>query len=184
MNATICMVINMIEKTKTTKFHCPRWEELPDMELYMDQVVTLLNDYLRPFYPKQQEKLITSTMINNYVKHGIVSAPIKKKYTRKHVAYLLVVCILKMVFRMDEISSLIRVQIEQYPVDQAYNYFCAELESSLTCIFAHKKVHHVPSEDEGSLVVALIRNTVQAAAYTMYVRFELEHPPIQVQEKK
>ena len=100
------------------------------------------------------------------MKHGIVSPPVKKKYTKNHVAYLMVVCILKMVYRMDEISKLIRVQIYKYPIDQAYNYYCAELECCLKCIFAHKKVQHAPSDDEGSLVVDLIRNTVQAVAYT------------------
>ena len=58
----------MIEKRKAPAFHCPRWEELPDMDLYMDQVVTLLNEYLKPFHAKDQEKMVTSTMINNYVK--------------------------------------------------------------------------------------------------------------------
>ena len=173
----------MIEKRKAPAFHCPRWEELPDMDLYMDQVVTLLNEYLKPFHAKDQEKMVTSTIINNYVKHGIVSPPVKKKYTKNHVAYLMVVCILKMVYRMDEISKLIRVQIYKYPIDQAYNYFCAELECCLKCIFAHKKVHHAPSDDEGSLVVDLIRNTVQAVAYTIYVRHELEHPQIMIQEE-
>ena len=172
----------MIEKRKAPAFHFPRWEELPDMDLYMDQVVTLLNEYLKPFHAKDQEKMVTSTMINNYVKHGIVSPPVKKKYTKNHVAYLMVVCILKMVYRMDEISKLIRVQIYKYPIDQAYNYFCAELECCLKCLFAHKKVH-APSDDEGSLVVDLIRNTVQAVAYTIYVRHELEHPQIMIQEE-
>lgn len=157
-------------------FHCPRWEELPDMDLYMDQVVTLLNEYLKPFRSVQQEKMVTSTMINNYVKHGIVSPPIKKKYTKQHVAYLVVVCVLKMVYRMDEISQLIRVQIHRYPIEQAYNYFCAELEGCLKCIFLRKRVHHVPSDDEGSLIVDLIRSTIQAVAYTIYVRYMLEHP--------
>ena len=55
----------MIEKRKAPAFHCPRWEELPDMDLYMDQVVTLLNEYLKPFHAKDQEKMVTSTMINN-----------------------------------------------------------------------------------------------------------------------
>lgn len=164
----------MNEKIVVHKFHCPRWREIPDMDLYMDQVVTLLNEYLRPFQTKDQDKAVTSTMINNYVKHGIVSPPVKKKYNKRHVAYLMVVCILKTVYRMDEISQLISVQIDKYPIQQAYDYFCAELESCLKCIFAHKKIHHVPSDDEGSLVVDLIRNTVQSIAYTIYVRFELE----------
>ncbi|MEG0329879.1 MAG: DUF1836 domain-containing protein [Longicatena sp.] len=174
----------MIKNKEIPLFQCPRWEQLPDMELYMDQVVTLLNEYLKPFKTNGQDKIVTSTMINNYVKNGIVTPPVKKKYTRSHVAYLIVVCILKTVYRMEEISGLIRVQINQYPIEQAYNYFCAELESCLKCIFQHKKVHHVPSEDEGSLVVDLIRNTIQSIAYTVYVRYELDlHEAIQESEK-
>ena len=113
-------------------FHCPRWRELPDMDLYMDQVVTLLNSSLQLFTQPHQGKPITSTMINNYVKHGIVNAPIKKRYMKRHVAYLFVVCILKTVYSMEEISNLISVQVEKYPQDQAYDYFCAELECCLT----------------------------------------------------
>lgn len=160
----------MKNDTTLTAFHCPRWEELPNMDLYMDQVVTLLNTYLKDFCLEQQGKAITSTMINNYVKHGIVSAPVKKRYNRKHLAYLMVVCILKTVFRMDEISDLIRVQMDKYPQDQAYNYFCAELECCLYSICTHKRVKHIPSDDEGSPIVDLIRNTIQAVAYTAYVR--------------
>lgn len=172
-NARITLGDNMSERRNTPVIQLPHWDQLPDMELYMDQVVTLLNDYLKPFQ-KGQDKMVTSTMINNYVKNGIVHPPIKKRYTKQHMAYLVVVCVLKMVYRMDEISSLISVQIDKYPVDQAYNYFCAELESCLKCIFQHKKIHHVPSDDEGSLVVDLIRNTVQSIAYTVYVRHALD----------
>lgn len=155
-------------------FKLPYWKQLPDMDLYMDQVVTLLNDYLKPFYVEGQGKMVTSTMINNYVKNGIVHPPLKKRYTKQHVAYLIVVCILKMVYRMDEISLLIHVQIDQYPIDQAYNYFCLELESCLKAIFLHKRIHHVPSGDEGNLMLDLIRNTVQSIAYTVYVHHALD----------
>ena len=88
----------------------------------MDQLVTLLNGYLTPFTTEKQGKKITSTMINNYVKHGIVHAPVRKRYTKEHVAYLIVVCILKSVYSLEEISTLIQVQIEKCPQELAYNY--------------------------------------------------------------
>lgn len=179
MNARINTVIKMKTKKGLAKFHCPRWSELPEMDLYMDQVVTLLNTYLDSFCTYGQGKLITSTMINNYVKHGIVTAPVKKKYTKRHLAYLVVVCILKTVYSMDEISQLIKVQENEYPQKQAYDYFCAELESCLACIFAHKKILHIPSDDDGNEFVDLIRNTIQSVAYTAYVRQMLnEHAEV------
>ena len=171
----------MAEKSIVEKFHCPRWDELPDMDLYMDQVVTLLNSSLELFTAPHQGKQITSTMINNYVKHGIVKSPIKKRYSKRHVAYLIVVCILKSVYSMDEISHLIAVQIEKYPQQRAYDYFCAELESCLHSIFNHKKIRHIASCDEGSLTVDLIRNTIQSVAYTVYVRERL-HSRLEAQE--
>ena len=167
---TIIMVMKLNKDKELAVFHCPRWEELPEMDLYMDQVVTLLNGYLKPFCVPEQGKPITSTMINNYVKHGIVSAPKKKRYTRQHLAYLIVVFILKTVFTLDEISNLLRAQMGEYPQDQAYNYFCVELESSLRCIYAHRHVRHIPSDNEGSVLVDLIRSTIQGVAYSVYVR--------------
>ena len=60
-------------------FHLPRYEELPDLEIYMDQVLQLLNKYIDPIVQTD----ITKTMINNYVKKGVVNPPIKKKYTKE-----------------------------------------------------------------------------------------------------
>ncbi len=163
----------MSNKDAFIKFHCPRWNELPDMDLYMDQVLTFLNSTLQIFIQPHQGKPITSTMINNYVKNGIVTPPIKKRYTKRHIAYLIVVCILKSTYSMDEISDLIEVQIEKYPQERAYDYFCSELESCLSSIFLHKKIRHITSEDEGSLTVDLIRNTIQSVVYLSYVKERL-----------
>ena len=98
----------MIEKRKAPAFHCPRWEELPDMDLYMDQVVTLLNEYLKPFHAKDQEKMVTSTMINNYVKHGIVSPPVKKKYSREHILLLIFIYYYKGILSISDIQTVLK----------------------------------------------------------------------------
>ena len=63
----------------------PKWDELPDMGLYMDQVITYLNDRLSCLY-FNEEKFVTNSMINNYVKAGLVRRPDKKQYTRNHLA--------------------------------------------------------------------------------------------------
>ena len=160
----------MDKKSIFEDFHCPRWEELPQMDLYMDQLVTLLNGYLTPFTTEKQGKKITSTMINNYVKHGIVHVPVRKRYTKEHVAYLIVVCILKSVYSLEEISTLIQVQIEKCPQELAYNYFCTELENCLSSIFKCEEIQHIPSENVSASEVVLICNTLQSVAYTVYVR--------------
>lgn len=129
------------------KIHLPRWEELPQIDLYIDQVVTLLNQWLY-FIPTSDEHLITKSMINNYVKHGLVEAPKKKKYTTKHLAYLIVVCIFKQIYSMNEITQMIRLQVHAYPIDLAYNYYIEDLELCIQAVLDGKPIIHAnPAND-------------------------------------
>ena len=80
------------------KYHCPRYEEFPDIGLYMEQVIEVLNTNLNPFKSTPDEKLITSTMVNNYVKQKIIAPPKNKKYSRNQIIFLFVVGVLKQVF--------------------------------------------------------------------------------------
>ena len=94
---------NLDEEIK--KFHLPRWAEIPEIDLYIDQVVSLLENYLSNYIKSDNEKenkVITKTMINNYVKHGIINSPINKKYNKEHIAYLFVIFILKQIYSIDE----------------------------------------------------------------------------------
>ena len=65
----------------------PAWDELPDFELYMDQVLSLTGRYLEGM-PNSEDSKLTASMINNYVKVKIIPAPQGKRYSRRHVAYL------------------------------------------------------------------------------------------------
>jgi len=72
-------------KNQISSFLFPRWNELPEVDLYMDQVVGYLSQKLSVFYDTEDEdsgKMITATMINNYVKQRIIAAPVKKRYDR------------------------------------------------------------------------------------------------------
>ena len=92
---------------KIIKHHLPRWNELPEIDLYLDQVVNYLEKYLGILSSNDDDKIITKTMINNYVKQGIMPAPEKKKYGKTHIAYLMVICILKQVYSIGDIGKLI-----------------------------------------------------------------------------
>ena len=72
----------------------PYWEDFPDFELYMDQLVNLGNRYLTGFLGAP----LTPSMINSYVKKGLMSRPVKKKYNATHLAELLVISLLKSVY--------------------------------------------------------------------------------------
>lgn len=82
------------------------WEELPDIKLYMDQVITLLGDKLKFYERDESSKLLTSSMINNYVKSGLIPHPEKKKYDKEQLASLIVVCMLKAVLPIPEVKTL------------------------------------------------------------------------------
>ncbi|MFA7366985.1 MAG: DUF1836 domain-containing protein [Bacilli bacterium] len=93
-----------------TSFSLPKWKNLPDLDLYMDQVVTYLERELEPLSVDNKEKMITSSMVNNYVKGGLVNNPNQKKYSKEHLAYLLAICSIKQILTISEISSLFEFQ--------------------------------------------------------------------------
>ena len=111
-------------------YHLPRWEELPDIDLYMDQVVTLIEKHVLILSPPV-DKLLTSAMINNYVKLGLMPKPDKKRYNRTHLAYLIVITLLKQVLTIGEVKDGILLQSRINGTHGAYNLFCQELEHAL-----------------------------------------------------
>lgn len=122
-------------------FHIPRWEELPNIDLYLDQVVTLLENSLKTLVSLKDEKkttVITKTMINNYVKQGILKPPVNKKYSKENIARLIVICILKQIYSINDINSLIKLALETSGIEISYNKFCLLIEKSIDCVFNKK----------------------------------------------
>jgi hypothetical protein len=114
------------------QYRLPRWEELPDIELYMDQVITLIERYLTPLVGEHDSKVITPAMINNYVKLNIMPKPIKKRYERTHLAYLIVITILKQVILITEVKEGIFLLSKLCSIPEAYNIFCDMQEKALS----------------------------------------------------
>ncbi len=83
-------------------------KEMPDIPLYMDQVTTLLSDFLKPStrYP-ESDKILTRTMINNYAKNKLLPPPDKKKYNRDHLIFLLFIYYYKNVMSIGDIETLL-----------------------------------------------------------------------------
>lgn len=104
----------------------PRWENFPDIDLYMDQVVAVMEKALE-LYNKdglEESKLITPSIINNYVKLKIIPAPNKKKYNREHLAYLVMICILKQTLPISSIVKIIESNLENKTINELYEVFC------------------------------------------------------------
>ena len=107
------------------------WENLPDIPLYMDQVLTLLSRYL-PFLPKKEkeEQIITTSAINNYVRMKLMPAPEKKKYNRIHIAYLIMICALKQSLTMSEIQKILPNGLTEDEVKKTYEAFVDQYTDS------------------------------------------------------
>ncbi|HGA3217366.1 TPA: DUF1836 domain-containing protein [Streptococcus agalactiae] len=102
----------------------PKWEELPELDLYLDQVLLYVNQLINP-KTITNDKLLTASMINNYVKHNYISKPIKKKYNRRQVARLIVITAFKQVFAIQEISQTLEILTADNHSEEAYNGFAA-----------------------------------------------------------
>ena len=104
-----------------------KWEGLPDIDLYMDQVVTYLRRQLALFQDDSEASLVTRSIINNYVKDGIVPRPVNKRYAREQLSALMMACVLKRVLPMQQVKQLLR------PGDQeSYAAFSLGLKKALS----------------------------------------------------
>ena len=158
---------------ESSKFHLPRFNELPRVPLYKEQVITYLEEVAKSINVSTDEKILTPTMLNNYVKQKVVSPPKDKKYNEKHLAYLIVVCVLKQVFSLQEICSLINVQIESCPIDTAYDYFCTEAEKAIEAVFITRDFSYPSSASINTLESEMVRSTVMAVAHKLYIQMQL-----------
>ena len=101
------------------EFQMPRWAEIPDLGLYLDQVITFTQRTYQPLYGDDAAKLLTGSMVNNYVKAGLIARPVGKKYGRDQLAAVLMIVHLKGVLSMEMIRLLVTGDMET-----CYNNFC------------------------------------------------------------
>lgn len=104
-------------------FDLPEWDTLPHLDLYMDQVIILLKQYLAPLHRGEEEKAITASIINNYVRMKVMPAPIKKKYSRVHLACLIMICTLKRSLSISCIQRILPSEHSEESVRQLYDDF-------------------------------------------------------------
>ena len=100
----------------------PKWSELPTIDLYLDQVLLYVNQ-LDSSSIVDDDKGLTAAMINNYVKNGHLDKPIKKKYSRRQLARLIVITCLKNVFAIQEISKTISSLTKDGDSEAMYDNF-------------------------------------------------------------
>lgn len=105
-----------------SNFSYPKWEDIPNIDLYLDQVLLYVNQVCAPVSP-DKDKGLTASMVNNYVKHGYLTKPDKKKYQRQQIARLIAITTLKSVFSIQEIAQTLNTLQTQASSDQLYDAF-------------------------------------------------------------
>lgn len=98
-------------------------DDIPDIDLYMDQVTTFMDTKLRSAarYP-EEDKILTKTMINNYAKNDLLPPPVKKKYSKEHVLLLIFIYYYKGILSINDIQTLLKPITEEYfQTDGAFN---------------------------------------------------------------
>ena len=112
-------------------FHLPRYQEIPDVGLYLEQAAKYIGNCLSPL----GDTALTRSMISNYVKKGLIASPVKKQYGRDQIAYLIFIAISKSVLSLDALAAFLKIQQQTDPLERAYDYFVREFENLLMFTF-------------------------------------------------
>lgn len=150
-------------------FRLPRYHEIPNVGLYLEQTVHYIASFLDPALPGA----LTGSMISNYVKRGLIGSPVKKQYCREQIAYLFFIAVAKNVLSLDALQGFIRLQKQSYTVEKAYNYFAAEFENLLKFSFECKDSIDVVGEDTTD-EKRLLFSCIAAASQMIYLEKCLE----------
>ena len=106
------------------------WEQIPDLGLYMDQIITFITRVYEPLYGETTKSFLSAPMINNYVKNRLIPRPTGKKYGRMQIAMLIMIVSLKRVCTMEEIRAMFSCDSES-DIRTLYEQFCRRQEISI-----------------------------------------------------
>lgn len=144
--------------------HLPRYQELPQMGLYLEQTATYINEVLVPL----ENVHLTSSMISNYVKHDLIASPKKKLYSRQQIAELVFIAVSKNVLSLADLCEALKLQRSSYDTETAYNYMVDELENVLAYVFGFKGELTDVGHEHGEYKT-MLRNVIMTVSYKVYL---------------
>ena len=153
------------ELTKSlSTLRLPTYSDIPEIGLYLEQTVRYLTECLSAL----PGVTITSSMVGNYVKKGLIESPVKKCYSRDQIAYLLFIAVAKNVLSLEDVELLINIQKRSYDNRTAYEYFVREFTNVMNYVFGItdtiEKVGKEQSDEK-----TMLRNTIIAVSYKIYL---------------
>lgn len=105
-------ILDLLDKLNTIEYINP--DSIPNIELYMDQVTGFIDGQLAGSKRKDDDKLLTKTMINNYTKNDLLPPPVKKKYSKEHLLTLIFIYYLKNIVSINDIHSILKPITDHY----------------------------------------------------------------------
>ena len=146
------------------EYKLPDWEDIPDIGLYMEQVIALLKYYLDYLPPElKEEQFLTAAAINNYVRKKVMPEPVKKKYYRVHIAYLLIICSLKHSLSIPTLQTMIPVDLSVEELRDFYKpyavrhrlaakYFIAQVREIAAGVLDHEGSSEISTASTADLI--------------------------------
>lgn len=99
---------------RLSKLDYIRPEDVPNIDLYMDQVTTFMDHYMEASKRHPEDKILTKTMINNYAKNDLLPPPVKKKYSKEHMLLLIFIYYFKSILSISDIQTLLHPLTSEY----------------------------------------------------------------------
>ncbi len=140
----------LIDSLKDVKYIMP--DDIPNIDLYMDQVTTFMDKHLTSSKRYSEDKLLTKTMINNYTKNELLPPPNKKKYTKEHMFLLIFIYYFKNILSISDIQSIFNPLTERYYGDKS--------EIKLEDIY--EEIFRLEKEQTDALTKDMIRKMTKA----------------------
>lgn len=141
---------SLIDSLKDVKYIMP--DDIPNIDLYMDQVTTFMDEHLKSSKRYTEDKLLTKTMINNYTKNELLPPPAKKKYTKEHMFLLIFIYYFKNILSINDIQSIFNPLTERY-----YGK-----DSSVRLEDIYEEIFRLEKEQTDALTKDMIRKMMKA----------------------
>lgn len=163
------MNISTTKLNSIRDFHMPRWNELPDVPYYAEQIIQLVNSTFQPhlYNDDNSNDILTNPMINSYVKNNLIEPPEKRKYGKVQIAKLFVICIIKQAYSIQDVKYLINIALNVSQVDKTYDEFCNLFEDALICTYEKKDFIDNISKNNNQY---LLKSVLLSCSYKIYAK--------------
>lgn len=166
--------VSTMEDIANTSF--PKWDELPEFELYMDQVIAIVNRYMGNMADlMNDENIITQAMINNYVKNKLIPPPIKKRYSKIHIAALLIICSCKQSMNISSIMAFLDFESDE-TMKVCYENFLANRNSVIQEMkkLIDTKVKTIDKDQTAELIRMAQKSALRSGYYKIFAQKMLD----------